>query len=133
MSACVDTSAFYAYLVPADRHHLAVRKELEQRVKRGQTLFSSAFVLCETLGLLQTRHGLGAARTFLTGVFPLVEWRWIDETLFAKIRDVLESRSSRAFTIVDASCVVCVRERAGSDCIAVDDDLRGFGFEVYPA
>lgn len=133
MSACVDTSAFYAYLVSSDDHHGAVRKELERRVGSGDALFSSSFVLCETLGLLQMRHGTKAVQTFLSRIFPLVRWRWVDEPLFVEICRLLQGRTSRTFTSVDASCVACVQERPGSDCIAVDEDLRGFGFDVYPA
>jgi predicted nucleic acid-binding protein len=132
VSACVDTSAFYAFLVPQDRHHEVVRDELERRVSRGDTLFSSSFVLCETVGLLQIRHGAKAVQTFLTKLYPLVQWRWVDEALFIEIRNLLQEKSARAFTSVDASCVVCTRERPGSVCVAVDADLRGFGFDVFP-
>jgi predicted nucleic acid-binding protein len=132
MSSCVDTSAFYAYLVPQDHGHRAVRMELEGRARRGETLFSSSFVLCETMGLLQARHGSAAVTTFVGNVFPMVEWRWVDEALFERICQILSGRTSRAFTSVDASCVACVLERPGSDCIALDEDLKGFGFEVHP-
>lgn len=133
MSACVDTSAIYAFLVPQDRHHDAVRTELERKARRGEMLFSTSFVLCETLGLLQMRHGLRAVQTFLERVHPLIAWRWVDEALFVEIRRIMQARPSRGLTSVDASCIACVRERPGSACIAVDDDLRGLGFDVLPA
>lgn len=133
MECYVDTSAFYAYLVAADRHQEPVRQFLGDALHRGARLFSSSFVLCETLGLLDRRHGRAGAAAFLDDVFPVVEWRWVDEVLFEAIRLIHARRRRRGFTIVDASAVACIAERPGSLCVAIDDGLRGLGFEVHPA
>ncbi len=133
MECFVDTSAFYAYLVPGDRYHEPVAAYLRAVISKGGMLFSSSLVLGETLGLLQIRHGIGAAGKFMTEIYPVVVWRWIDEALMLRIWNLVETQQKRSFTAVDASAVVCIEERPGSCCVAVDDDLRAFDFEVCPS
>jgi hypothetical protein len=105
---------------------------MSRAVSESRPLFSSSFVLGETLGLLQFRHGVQAADRFMTDVYPLVMWRWVDAKMFADVWDIVRSSGRRSLTVVDASAVACIRERAGSVCIAVDTDLSGFGFDVLP-
>ena len=128
----IDTSAFYAYLVRNDRYHQPVATCLTSAVSEGRALFSSSLVLGEILGLLQFRHGLEAASRFMTDVYPLVRWRWIDAPLFDSIWRLVREENRRNLAVVDASAVVCIRERPGSVCVAVDDDLRRFEFDVLP-
>ena len=132
MYCYVDTSAFYAYLVAGDAYHSAVNEYLMKAVQAGKILFSSSLVLGEVLGLLQHRHGVDAARGFISDVYPTVLWRWVDLKMFNDIWPLVESTNKRSFNVVDASAVTCIRERPGSLCVAIDDDLDGFGFEVYP-
>lgn len=133
MSSCyVDTSAFYAYLVRNDRFHGPVSDILSRAVSESRPLFSSSLALGETLGLLQFRHGVQAAERFMTDVYPLVMWRWVDAKMFEDVWDIVRSTGCRGLTVVDASAVACIRERAGSVCVAVDTDLTGFGFDVLP-
>ena len=133
MSSCyVDTSAFYAYLVRNDRFHGPVSHYFITAVSEGRSLFSSSFVLGETLGLLQFRHGVEAATRFMADVYPLVMWRWVDAKMFDDMWDIVRNSVRRSFTVVDASAVTCIRERPGSVCVAIDTDLTGFGFDVYP-
>jgi predicted nucleic acid-binding protein len=109
----VDTSAFYAFLVARDRYHCPLRDFLGRAVERGDALFSSSFALCETLGLLQARHGLRAARVFMERVYPIVEWWWIDERLFSRIWRLANEHGRRGLTAVDASAVACIEDRPG--------------------
>ncbi|MFH1436445.1 MAG: PIN domain-containing protein [Pseudomonadota bacterium] len=129
---CVDTSAFYAYLVESDRFHEPVAAGMIEAVKNNRTLCSTSFVLCETLGLLQIRHGMAAAGLFMERLYPLVEWIWVDELMHQRMWELVRARKKRGFTIVDASVVACVEQRPGSVCIAVDKEMEKFGFEVLP-
>jgi len=132
MDCFVDTSAFYAYLIAGDRFHEPVAACLREAIGEGRTLFSSSLVLGETLGLLRIRHGIGAAGKFMSEIYPLVVWRWIDEAMMGRIWNLVETQQKRSFTVVDASAVICIAERPGSVCVAVDEDLRAFHFEVFP-
>ena len=93
-----------------------------------------SYSLCETLRQVndQHRHGVDTAQGFISDIYPIVLWRWVDRKMFNDIWPLVESRNKRSFTVVDASAVTCIRERPGSLCVAIDDDLDGFGFEVYP-
>ncbi len=133
MALVLDTSAFYAYLVEKDLYHEPVSRILVEALQAGERLYSSSFVLCETLGLLQIRHGPKAAGVFMDKVFPVVEWRWVDQALFARMWELAREQSRRWFTLVDASVVACIEQLPGSTCIAVDDGLRAFDFPVLPS
>jgi predicted nucleic acid-binding protein len=128
----IDTSAFYAYLVQNDRYHQPVATCLISAVSEGRALFSSSLVLGEILGLLEFRQGLEAASRFMTDVFPLVLWPWVDAPLFDSLWCLVREKQRRRLRLVDARAVVCIRERPGSVCVAVDDDLRRFEFDVLP-
>ncbi|MBN2493352.1 MAG: type II toxin-antitoxin system VapC family toxin [Deltaproteobacteria bacterium] len=132
MACVIDSSAFYAYLVAADRHHRAVAGALSGLVREGERFFSTSFVLGETLGLLQIRHGSKAAEVFMHKIYPLVEWRWVDETLFSRIWQIASESPSRGFTIVDASVVACLQEHPKARCVAVDKGFERFGFPLLP-
>jgi len=129
---CVDTSAFYAYLIEGDRFHGLVSACIREAATRDEKLVSTSFVLSETQDLLQVRHGLKAAKVFMDRVYPAVEWRWVDEDMFGRMLKIHAGQKERGFTIVDASVVACIEERPGSACLAVDEGLSGFGFEVLP-
>jgi hypothetical protein len=45
---------------------------------------------------------------------------------------LVAASGKRGFTVVDASAALCIAERRGSACVALDEDLRGPGFDVLP-
>ena len=132
MTVCVDTSAFYAFMVQRDSNHRRSRELFASAFEQREELISTSLVLGETLGLLQHRHGVGAARRFVESIYPAVSWRWVEARLMQKAWQILDERNRREFTIVDGSVVAAVKERSGCRCMAFDPDLKGFGFEVLP-
>ena len=132
MACVIDTSAFYAYLVAPDRFHPVVSELLSGLVGKGERLVSTSFVLGETLGLLQIRHGRRAAEIFMRQVYPLVQWRWVDEAMFTRCWQIVREHPRRGFTIVDASVVACLEEHPRSVCVAVDEDFKEFSFVLLP-
>lgn len=132
MTVCVDTSAFYAFMVQADSNHRKIGKFFAKVFERHDELISTSLVLGETLGLMQHRHGVDAARRFMQSIYPAVSWRWVDSGLLREAWRILDEKNLRGFTIVDASVVAAIAERPGCACAAFDPDLTGFGFEVVP-
>lgn len=132
MACVVDTSAFYAYLVAGDRFNQETTELLADLVKKGERLISTSLVLGETLGLLQVRHGFQAAEVFMQKIHPVIVWRWVDQAMFSRMWPICKGRRLRGFTIVDASVVACMEEHPGATCIALDEDLKGFGFPLLP-
>jgi predicted nucleic acid-binding protein len=106
---------------------------LRQLVEKGERLYSTSLVLGEILGLLQLRHGFVASVAFMENIYPLVQWRWVDQPLLARIWQIAQDNSRRGFTIVDASVVACLEEHPQATCIALDRDFEGFDFPLLPA
>lgn len=132
MACVIDTSAFYAYLVAGDRFNAETTELLTGLVKKGERLVSTSFVLSETLGLLQVRHGLQATEIFMRKIYPTILWRWVDQAMFSRMWQISRDHHLRGFTIVDASVVACLEEHPGAACIALDEDFRVFGFPLLP-
>ena len=57
MSLFVDTSAFYAYMIGSEEAHPAVSREFTAALTGRSPLWTTSFVLVETMALLQHRIG----------------------------------------------------------------------------
>ena len=105
MSVFVDTSAFYALLVSNDESHDPVRAAFASLVTGRRLLWTTSFVIVETIALLQHRIGLDAAKDFDEEVLPAVRVRWVDDHLYRLGIDRLwrEDRRQGAWSIASAS------------------------------
>ena len=132
MSVFADTSAFYALLVRTDSSHDAVRKAFARLLRDGRPLWTTAFVVVETMALLQHRIGLAAARDFDEDVLPVVQVRWVDEPLYRLGTDRLWREDRRHVSLVDSVSFEFMRIEGLSAALAIDPHFREAGFDVLP-
>lgn len=76
-----DTSAFYALLSRTDRFHPAARQALGKIVDEERELWTSSYVLTETIALVERRLGFETLAKFVTGLGALPEVLWVDRDL----------------------------------------------------
>ena len=132
MSVFVDTSAFYALLVSNDESHDAVRAAFASLVTGRRLLWTTSFVIVETIALLQHRIGLDAAKDFDEEVLPAVRVRWVDDHLYRLGIDRLWREDRRQVSLVDCVSFEFMRmERVGA-ALAVDVHFADAGFDVLP-
>jgi uncharacterized protein len=132
VSVFLDTSAFYALLVSNDESHDAVRAAFASLITDRRLLWTTSFVIVETLALLQHRIGLDAARDFDEEVLPAVRVRWVDEHLYRLGIDRLWREDRRQVSLVDCVSFEFMRmERVGA-ALAVDTHFADAGFDVLP-
>ena len=79
MSVFVDTSAFYSLLVKTEASHGRVGAAFARLLAASTPLWTTSFVIVETMALLQHRIGLAAARDFDEQLLPATRGRWVDE------------------------------------------------------
>ena len=132
MSVFVDTSAFYALLVSNDESHDPVRAAFASLVTGRRLLWTTSFVIVETVALLQHRIGLDAAKDFDEEVLPAVRVRWVDDHLYRLGIDRLWREDRRQVSLVDCVSFEFMRmERVGA-ALAVDVHFADAGFDVLP-
>jgi predicted nucleic acid-binding protein len=133
VSAFVDTSAFYALLVSTDDAHQAVRAAVEGLLDERRPLWTTSFVIVETMALLQHRVGMAAARDFDDDVLPTLRVEWIDERLYRRGADRLRREDRRGLSLVDCVSFECMIERGLTTALAVDPHFGEAGFTVVPS
>ena len=132
MSAFADTSAFYALLVRTDDAHQAVRAAFASLLGDRRPLWTTSFVIVETMALLQHRIGLAAARDFDEEVLPVVQVRWVDEDLYRLGTDRLWRGDRRHVSLVDSVSFEFMRLQGLGTALAVDPHFVDAGFDVLP-
>lgn len=132
MSAFVDTSAFYALLVRTERSHAAVREAFAGLIADLTPLWTTSFVVVETMALLQHRIGLGAARDFDEALLPSVRVRWVDEDLYRRGVDRLWRANRRRLSLVDAVSLEFMRVERIGRALALDEHFAQDGITRLP-
>lgn len=129
MRVFVDTSAILALLNPEDASHRKAKEAFDTLARAGENLVTTSYVLVETYALLSRRFGTAAARAFREDFSPLLEVVWVGEELHEAGLDLLETRSSRHLSLVDAVSFAVLRDRSIDRVFAYDDHFRREGFE----
>lgn len=132
MSVFADTSAFYALLVRNDEAHEAVRGAFAAVIAERRPLWTTSFVIVETMALLQHRIGLAAARDFDEDVLPAVRVRWVDENLYRLGTERLWREDRRHVSLVDCISLEFMRTQRLGTALAVDPHFAEAGFDLLP-
>lgn len=132
MTVFVDTSAFYALLVRTDVSHEPVRAAFAALVDASRSLWTTSFVIVETMALLQHRIGLQAARDFDEEVLPVVRVHWVDEDLYRLGVDRLWRLDRRQISVVDSVSFEFMRRQGIETALAADPHFADAGFMVVP-
>ena len=133
MSVFADTSALYALVVRTEVTHARVRTAFAAILDRGRPLWTTSFVLVETMALLQHRIGLEAARDFDDDLVPLLSVQWVDEELYRLAVERLWREDRRRLSLVDSVSFELMRLKGLTTAFAVDPHFRDAGFDVLPA
>ncbi len=123
-----DTSAFLAILVASDVSHGAARRAFGMLRDRQAELLTTSYVLVETYALCERRLGHESVRAFRQGFSPLLEIRWVDESLHERGLELLLTKRKRGLSLVDAVSFVAAREAGIDEVFAFDRHFFEEGF-----
>jgi predicted nucleic acid-binding protein len=132
MSAFVDTSAAYALMVRTDEDHDRARMEFTRLLDAAVPLWTTSFVLVETMALLQHRVGLAAARDFDEALLPVLRPAWVDEALYRQGVERLWREDRRRISLVDAVSFEFMIGRGIRRAFAFDPHFGDAGFDLVP-
>ena len=128
MSVFVDSSALYAVLDADDASHSTAARVWRRLVEQRAPLLTTSYHVVETFALVQRRLGLPAVRTLQTDLLPIVEVRWVDESLHRAAVSAVLTAGKRDLSLVDCAAFVVMRERGLQEAFAFDADFEDQGF-----
>jgi uncharacterized protein len=128
MSVFVDTSALYALLDEADRHHADASDALRRLV--GTELVTHAYVIVETCALVGRRLPWRATERLVDGLLPVIEVRPVDADLHGAAMGAYRGSASAAVSLVDHASFTLMRSLGIGRAFAYDDDFVREGFEL---
>ena len=130
-SVLVDTSAFYALISATDEFHGRARAAYERLLDRDQRLWSTSYVVVETIALVHRRLGFETLRALLEFVERYVEVFWIDSSIHdAALKELVASGGS-GLNFVDWTTALAAAH-LGAPVFTFDEGFRRQGASVVP-
>ena len=127
----MDTSALYALISASDIFHHAASNAYTAMVRARNELWVPSYVLVEFGGLVHSRLGFQALKSFyeaFSGTFRTV---WVDNRVHREAWGELERMEGRGLNFVDWVVAVVARELSGN-VFTFDSDFARQGVPVVP-
>jgi predicted nucleic acid-binding protein len=132
MNIFIDTAAFLAILNSDDQFHPLARDAWIEILSSDSFIFSSNYIILETIALLQHRFGLEAVRLFESDILPVVEITWVNETIHKQGMSALLVANRRNLSLVDCTSFEIMRQNGLDSVFTFDPHFAEQGFEVIP-
>jgi predicted nucleic acid-binding protein len=132
MNIFIDTAAFLAVLNAVDRFHESARHTWDEILSSDSALFSSNYVILETIALLQHRFGIEAVRLFESDILPVVEIAWVDESIHKQGVSALLAANRRNLSLVDCTSFEIMRQIGLDTAFTYDLHFHEQGFKAIP-
>ncbi len=126
MSVFVDTGAWCASVVPADRYHLKVVAFLQHN---PSPLITTDYIIDETLTLLRAQ---GEAMKAISLGRQLLDLQtanvvYITPQIFSRAWELFREQPSRRWSFTDCTSKVVMDERHLRQALSLDNHFREFG------
>lgn len=130
----VDTAGWVMLVDAADAGHEAARACRDRWFDAGGLLVSTDYVMNETLTLLRSRLGLGAAERWWeqAEASARLRWEWIDPKRAERARHWFFRWRDKDFSYTDCTSFVVMKERRIRAALTSDRHFAQAGFQTYP-
>jgi predicted nucleic acid-binding protein len=132
VSVFADTSALYALLVRSEPRHSAASAAFTALLQANRPIWTTSFVVVETVALLQHRIGLLAARDFDEALLPTIKVFWVDEDLYRRGTERLWREDRRQLSLVDCVSFEFMKAKDLDTAFAIDPHFAEAGFDLVP-
>lgn len=132
MSAFADTSGLYPLLVENEEDHDRCAEAFRSLLEAGRPIWTSSYVVVETMALLQSRIGLEAVRDFEEHIFPLLSIEWVSPTLHRRGVERLLREDRRRSSLVDCVSIECMGIHGLRDVLGLDPHFEEAGAHLLP-
>jgi predicted nucleic acid-binding protein len=127
----IDTSAFYALLSEADSLHQQAIDIYERLVDWDRELWTTSYVLVETIGLVHRRLGYAGLVEFADSLWEHLQIFWIESTVHSEAWRRLAANHGVGLGFVDWTTAL-VSTRLGAPVFTFDRDFAREGLSVVP-
>jgi len=128
----VDTSAVFAVLIANDANHARAVDGLAALRTTGAVLWSTSYLVCETISILASRAGLDPVREFARNLYPLLRVEWMDARLHAQGVAGMLTSGSRRVSLTDWASFALMWERDIDTAFTFDEHFTQRGFRTIP-
>ncbi|WP_117236896.1 type II toxin-antitoxin system VapC family toxin [Thermus sediminis] len=128
-AAFVDTSALYALLDRDDAHHQEAAQAFAELLRRRIPLHTHAYVVVESLALVQRRLGMEAARVLVHDLLGVVRVAPVDGELHQAALTATLASGRRDVSLVDWTSFLFMRRREMERAFAYDAHFWEQGFQ----
>lgn len=132
MSVFLDTSGLYALLVRTEERHAEVVRAFRNALEDGRPLWTTSYVVVETVALLQHRLGLAPVHDFVEHLMPVLSIEWVSEALHRKGIERLLREDRRRLSLVDCVSQEFMRSQGLGDVLALDPHFAEAGYRLLP-
>ena len=131
----VDTAGWMTMADAKDPLHLASLVFRDHELEKGTVLFTSNYVLDETLTLIRMRLGLDAAEKWwdLISESPRCRVEWVTPERAEKALHIFFRWRDQSFSFTDCTSFVFMRELSIKDALTADRHFKIAGFQIHPA
>ena len=126
----VDTSAFYALMDRSDGNYKKAADMWASLLEKNLYLYTSNYVIVETLALLQSRLGFEAANLWYRDVLSLAETLWTDGAIHNLAHELWLSLGRSKLSFVDCVSFVTMRHYKIEKVFGFDRHFEEQGFEI---
>lgn len=133
----IDTSAWLAAYIPTEKQYQRVSSQLKQAVGSGSALYTSNYIVDETITRLLYDTGMPLTKRFFQYLQKSVSQRtlvelWVDEQCEAEAFVYLERYHEHRLSLTDATSVVLVKRYNIDAILTLDSDFTKIGLRVLP-
>ena len=131
MKAFLDTSGFYALVSSTDKFHVNARDAYESLILDDVPLYTSSYVLVESIALIQRRLGYSVLKAFVESVTEVFSIIWVGEKTHRDAWALVEQRQGREFSFVDATTILIAKD-IDAHVVTFDDSFKKVGIKTLP-
>lgn len=124
-----DTSAFYALVSRSDRYHHQERLIYTKLIDERWDLFTSSYVLVETIALIHHRLGFPAVEQFVKATSQTIQVVWVNAQVHQDALNRFREKQGRRLSFVDCTSLVLARLLTAS-VFAFDADFQQEGLPL---
>ena len=131
MKAFLDTSGFYALVSSTDKFHVNARDAYESLILDDVPLYTSSYVLVESIALIQRRLEYSVLKAFVESVTEVFSIIWVGEKIHRDAWALVEQRQGREFSFVDATTILIAKD-IDAHVVTFDDSFKKVGIKTLP-
>lgn len=130
----VDTAGWMSMADAKDPLHLKSSRFRDQALENGTILFTSNYILDETLTLIRMRLGIESAEQWwdIVSQSPRCRVEWITPDRSEKALLLFFRWRDQTFSFTDCTSFVLMREMAIEDALTADHHFATAGFQIHP-